>query len=583
MKHKIFISPWMIIGASLVLITIVGFLGVVNYNRDKEQMGTLLKEKGATLIRSFEAGTRTGMKGIMGKMGVFANEIHLQVLLEETAGQPDISYISIVDSSGIILAHNKKSLIGKIFVASDILEILSPSNLPQWRIVGQEKGIKYFEVYKTFLPVFDHPGHDHKDWENSVRTQKIMDPTNRPYIFIGMDITPFEIAMREDLKHNIVMAAIIFSLGLAGVVSLFWAQNYTRSHKLLQDTQKFASEIVTHLPVGILVMDTRYRVIYSNAVAWNLLGTNDLAVQGMDAKELLPENVWSLYDRIKSGQSVAEKEVLLFPKKSKPVPVAVSATDIHGEDGNYIGFMFVFKDLTEIRELEIKTQRIEKLATVGNLAAGIAHEIRNPLSSIKGYVTYFGSLFEDNSENKQAANLMAEEVDRVNRVISELLEFARPSDLKFKKIKVRDLIDHSMRIVTHEAETAGIHIKKNIKPVLPDLKADPDRLTQVLLNLYLNAIQAMAEGGNLIVQAEKKGSSIIINVSDTGAGISVENLKHIFDPYFTTKNKGTGLGLAIAHKIIENHNGFIQVESTENYGTTISMSLPITGEKENSI
>lgn len=582
MKHKILISPWMIIGASLVLITIVGFLGVVNYNRDKEQMGTLLKEKGATLIRSFEAGTRTGMKSLKGKMGVFANEIHLQVLLEETAGQPDISYISIVDSSGIILAHNKKSLIGKFFVSSDILEMLSPSNLSQWRIVGQEKGIKYFEVYKTFLPVFD-PGHDQKDGKNSVRTQKIMDTTNRPYIFIGMDIAPFEIAMREDLKHNIVMAAIIFSLGLAGVVSLFWAQNYTRSHKLLQDTRKFASEVVTHLPVGILVMDTRYRVIYSNAVAWNLLGTNDLAVQGVDAKELLPENVWSLYDRIKSGQSVAEKEVLFFPEKSKPVPVAVSATDIHGEDGNYIGFMFVFKDLTEIRELEIKTQRIEKLATVGNLAAGIAHEIRNPLSSIKGYVTYFGSLFEDNSENKQAANLMAEEVDRVNRVISELLEFARPSDLKFKKIIVRDLIDHSIRIVTHEAETAGIHITKNIKPDLPDLKADPDRLTQVLLNLYLNAIQAMAEGGNLIVQAEKKGSSIIMNVSDTGAGIPVENLNHIFDPYFTTKNKGTGLGLAITHKIIENHNGFIQVESIENHGTTISLSLPITGEKENPI
>jgi two-component system sensor histidine kinase HydH len=154
MKSKIHLSPWMTIGISLVLITVVGFLGVVNYNRDKEQMGQLLKEKGAALIRSFEAGTRTGMMGMMGKMGVFANEIHLQVLLEETAGQSDISYISIVDSSGLILAHNKKSLIGKNFVTSDILEILSPSNLPQWRIVGQEKGIKYFEVYKTFLPVF---------------------------------------------------------------------------------------------------------------------------------------------------------------------------------------------------------------------------------------------------------------------------------------------------------------------------------------------------------------------------------------------------------------------------------------------
>lgn len=583
MKHKIHISPWMIIGASLLLITIVGFLGVVNYNRDKEQMGTLLKEKGAALIRSFEAGTRTGMKGMMGKMGVFANEIHLQVLLKETAGQSDISYISIVDSSGIILAHNKSSLIGENFIDMDILETLSPSHLPQWRIAGQENGVKYFEVYKTFLPVFDHPGHDHIDWESSVTTRKIMDPTNRPYIFIGMDIAPFEIAMREDLKHNIVMAAIIFSLGLAGVISLFWAQNYTRSRKLLQDTRKFASEVVSHLPVGILVMDIRYRVIYSNAVAWNLLGTNELAVQGVDAKELLPNNIWSLHDRIKAGQPVAEKEIRLLREKSSSTPVAVSATNIHGEDGNYIGFMFVFKDLTEIRVLENRTQRIEQLATVGNLAAGIAHEIRNPLSSIKGYVTYFGSLFEDSSENRKAADLMAEEVDRVNRVISELLEFARPPDLKLKEIKVSDLIVHSIRIVSHEAETVGIQITPMIAPGLPYLMADLDRLTQVLLNLYINAIQAMTKGGKLIVRADLQGPNLVIDVSDTGTGISLKNLKHIFDPYFTTKNSGTGLGLAIAHKIVENHNGFIQARSTENSGTTISIVLPIIGEKENPI
>jgi two-component system sensor histidine kinase HydH len=161
---------------------------------------------------------------------------------------------------------------------------------------------------------------------------------------------------------------------------------------------------------------------------------------------------------------------------------------------------------------------------------------------------------------------MAEEVDRVNRVISELLEFARPSDLRFKEIKVRDLIDHSIRIVTHEAETIGIQITKNIESDLPQLMVDPDRLTQVLLNLYINAIQAMAEGGNLQVQAGKKVSYLF---------------KHIFDPYFTTKNKGTGLGLAIAHKIVENHNGFIQVKSLENSSTTITLALPLTGEKEN--
>jgi two-component system sensor histidine kinase HydH len=564
----------MTIGASLVLMSVVAFLGIVNYNRDKERMGTLLEEKGAALIRSFEAGTRTGMMGMMGKMGVFASESHLQILLEETADQSDIFYIGIVDRSGVILAHNKRALVGKKFVDSDLLEDLSPSLVPKWRLVEQENKIKYFEVYKTFLPVLN-PEHEHTDKENSISARKVLDPDNRPYIFIGMNIEPFENAMAEDLNHNIVMAAIIISLGIAGVISLFWAQNYTRSHKLLRDTQIFASEVVSHLPVGILVMDTQYRIIYTNAGAWNLLGTNEEALKGMNAKVLLPGNIWSLHDMIKSGQPVAEKEITLLGKGSKPVPVAVSATNIHGENGKYIGFMFVLKDLTEIRELEVKTQRAEKLATVGNLAAGIAHEIRNPLSSIKGYVTYFGSLFEAGSDNRKAADLMTKEVDRVNRVISELLEFARPSDLKFRKIKVMDLMDHSLRIVAYEAKSANIRVIKHIDPELPLLDADLGRLTQVLLNLYINAIQAMKNGGELRVQAGKKGSNLIISVSDTGQGIGIEEQKHIFDPYFTTKNQGTGLGLAIAYKIVENHNGSIQVKSREKSGTTVSLVLPI--------
>jgi len=439
MQSKIHISPWMTIGTSLVLMGIVIYLGVVNYHRDKERMGTLLEEKGVALIRSFEAGTRSGM------MGGDADELHLQILLKETAALPDISYIAIVDRSGIILAHNIKSLIGTKFLDKDILNSLITSSTPRWRIVEHKNKIKYFEVYKIFLPVLKHGEHGYPACKSSMETKKILNPGKRPYIFIGMNVVHFEKAMAEDLRHNIVMAAIIVSLGIAGVISLFWAQSYTRSKKLLLDTQK--------------------------------------------------------------------------------------------------------------------------LAAVGNLAAGIAHEVRNPLSSIKGYVTYFGSLFEAGSDNRKAADLMAEEVDRVNRVISELLEFARPSDLRFRQIKVMDLMDHSLRIVSHEAKTANIKIIKNIPGDLPAVNADSDRLNQVLLNLYINAIQAMEKGGTLKVQAKKKGPNLIIDISDTGKGMDLKTQKHIFDPYFTTKNKGTGLGLAIAHKIVENHNGSIQVTSTRDSGT----------------
>lgn len=580
MLKKFHISPWMTIGTSLFLMVVVAFLGIVNYNRDKERMGTLLKEKGAALIRSFEAGARTGMMGVMGHNGLFANEIHLQILLEETAGQPDISYISIVDKAGMIQAHNDRRLVGTRFITQKELASLSLSDEPEWRLVEHENGETYFEVFKTFLPIMEHFGHIHKHWETGNTSKRILNPSLRPYIFIGMNTVHFQEAMSKDYHHNIVMAAIILALGIAGVVSLFWAHNYTRSQRLLLDARKFASEVVTNLPVGIIVVDPQYRILYSNDLAGALLRKPDALVKGRRSKELIPDSIWGLHDRVLSGLIVAEKEVTLHNESGKNVPVAVSATHIRGEDGSVSGSMFVLKDLTEIRELELKSQRIEKLATIGNLAAGIAHEVRNPLSSIKGYVTYFGTLFEDGSDNRKAADLMAEEVDRVNRVISELLEFARPSDLRFTEFNIEDLIDQSIRVVRHEAGIAGVEISKRIDPDLPALNADIDRMTQVMLNLYINAIQAMKDGGLLSVSVRKTKAAMMIKVEDTGNGISGKALKQIFDPYFTTKNNGTGLGLAIAHKIIENHNGTIEVASREGIGTSIAISLPINNGKE---
>lgn len=572
MKRQIHISPWMIIGISLVLIAVVGFLGVVNYNRDKEQMGALLKEKGAALIRSFEAGTRTGMMGMMANSYLPSGEAHLRILLKETADQPDISYIIIVDRSGEILAHNDVARIGKRFEDPGVLGALSPSDQPEWRIVRHKGGRKYFEVYKTFLPLFEHPGHLHRPGGTDAAKDKIFRRGTRPFIFIGMDISPFEAAMEEDFRHNLVMAAIIFSLGLAGVISLFWAQNYTRSRKLLEDTRKLASEVVSNLPVGILVMNADYAVIYSNELAWDLLGTDRSL--GRDARTFLPGHMLALHERVKAGKQMAEQEILLRSEDETPVPAAISAADIHGRDGTYIGFLFVIKDLTELRALEARTQRVEKLAAIGNMAAGIAHEIRNPLSSIKGYVTFFGSLFDADSENRKAAGLMAEEVDRVNRVITELLEFAKPSDLKLEKTDLNAVIAHSLKIVAHDAEAAKVGIVVKVPDSLPKADADADRLSQVLLNLYLNAFQAMPGGGELTVRARAESGAVIIEVLDTGTGIDPALVQQIFDPYFTTKSTGTGLGLAIAHKIIENHGGYIRARPGEGRGTCMVITLP---------
>ena len=418
-------------------------------------------------------------------------------------------------------------------------------------------------------------------WMKGLPMNQIIDPGNRPVIFIGMDVRPFEAAIKEDIHNSAITVAVILFLGLAGVVSLFWAQSYTRSRRLLQDTKAFASETIKNLPMGIIVVNKNSEINYINDSACFLLGTLFSDAEKEKAMDLLPGEIWQLRDNVSTGKPIVEKELVLKTIKGKSAPVNVSVTDIIGEQGDFIGFVFVLKDLSQIKALEIKIQRKEKLAALGTLAAGIAHEVRNPLSSIKGYATFFASLFEKESENQKAALIMAQEVDRVDRVISELLEFARPAQLKLEETDIAQFIHNSLRIINHETEAAGINVITKLDEPLPVLKIDPDRFIQVLLNLYINAIHAMESGGDLTVKAGARKNAMVFEICDTGTGISPEVQANIFNPYFTTKKKGTGLGLAIVYKIIESHNGTIHIESIDGKGTIFIISIPINTDQRN--
>jgi two-component system sensor histidine kinase HydH len=219
--------------------------------------------------------------------------------------------------------------------------------------------------------------------------------------------------------------------------------------------------------------------------------------------------------------------------------------------------------------------RSRRLASVGRLAAGVAHEIRNPLSSIKGFATYFKEKYHNFSEGAQTAEIMIQEVDRLNRVVSQLLEFAKPVKVSAKPVNVRKLLEDSLRLIEKQIQGKNIKIEKTFSPEVEDAFIDSDKINQVLLNLYLNAIDAMEKGGTITVDLKphewKKGIEIIIK--DTGSGISEKDLPNIFDPYFTTKPEGTGIGLAIVHNIIEAHNAEIKVESLPGKGSTFTILI----------
>jgi two-component system sensor histidine kinase HydH len=247
------------------------------------------------------------------------------------------------------------------------------------------------------------------------------------------------------------------------------------------------------------------------------------------------------------------------------------------ETGAFVGYVVLFRDLSEIQRLKEEVARNQRLAAVGRLAAGVAHEIRNPLSSIKGFATYFKERYREVPQDQKTAEIMIQEVDRLNRVIGQLLEFARPMSIRKTKESIPKIIRQTLKLVEGDARRRGIELRTNIPADFPKVMFDADKIKQVLMNLYLNGIEAMANGGTLTAEVWKdnRNQNAVIAIEDTGEGISMQNLPHVFDPFFTTKPSGTGLGLAIVHKTIESHGGEIKVEGRPGGGTRFTFWLPL--------
>jgi two-component system sensor histidine kinase HydH len=241
-----------------------------------------------------------------------------------------------------------------------------------------------------------------------------------------------------------------------------------------------------------------------------------------------------------------------------------------------MGSVLLIRDLREIRELQEKVRRGERLASLGRLAAGVAHEIRNPLSSIRGFAQYFRNRFKDQKEELEYASIMVKEVDRLNRVITELLDFARPKEPRREPHSLEEILDHTLEVLRPELAKKKAEVEKGYESELPLARVDRDQLSQALLNLLINSLEAMEEGGKVRVGLRREGrDSLRVSISDTGKGIPGEDLEKVFEPFFSTKRKGTGLGLAIVHQIVESHGGHIRVESKEGEGTDFQIVLPI--------
>ena len=229
----------------------------------------------------------------------------------------------------------------------------------------------------------------------------------------------------------------------------------------------------------------------------------------------------------------------------------------------------------ELKKTQEELKRAERLKAVGTLAAGMAHEIKNPLTSIKTFTEYLPIKHNDPVFLEKFHKIVSGEVNKINDIVQQLLDFSKPKILKLEQSSIHEIIDQTLSFLNNDIIKHSIEVRKNYDVSLSPLNIDHSQMQQVFLNLFLNAIDAIGKGGKLTITTKSNSFDVEITISDTGKGIPKKDLEHIFDPFYTTKETGTGLGMSIVYGIIKEHTGSITVRSEENTGTEVTIRLPV--------
>jgi PAS domain S-box-containing protein len=358
----------------------------------------------------------------------------------------------------------------------------------------------------------------------------------------------------------------------------------------VQNAKIYNEILLQNLTTGVIAAAADGRITVFNNEAEQIIGSKakDLLEHSI---EELPASIRELVqETLKSTERPANRELVLDSAEGGVV-VRASSSIFHGQQGEMLGVLVVLTDITALKRLELQIRRSDRLASLGTLSAGMAHEIKNPLVSIKTFAQLLPERYQDSDFRETFSNLIGHEIDRIDSLVNQLLRFARPAKPLLKPMHVHTVLEKSLQLVGHRLYQKEIKLTRSWRADVDTIRADADQLEQVFLNFFLNAMDAMKRGGEMVVSTEicpanewvaaVTGSNgdvdelLRITIRDNGEGIRNEDIPHVFDPFFTTKDYGTGLGLSVVHGIIQEHAGQIEVESELSKGTAFHILLPL--------
>ena len=351
----------------------------------------------------------------------------------------------------------------------------------------------------------------------------------------------------------------------------------------------YAVTVLDSVGDGVIVVSQEGLVTLMNPAAEEMTGRSRSQVLGARFRESFRAEA-VLVDMVErtaaSGVSLSDQDNVVLNASGRGIPANATTFPLLRANGEAIGVILTLRDLTSIRELEAAVRQADRLSTLGTLAAGLAHEIKNPLGGIKGAAQLLERELDPGSDLLEYPRVMIREAERIDKIIRQLLELASPKGPRFTPVNLHMILGDIILLQREAAGSREVSVSTGFDPSIPPIMGDESLLTQVFLNLIRNALEAMPEGGRLSVTSrvlaeyqlarnESRSRMVAIDVVDTGMGISGENLAKVGTPFFSTKDGGTGLGLAICQKIVAEHRGMLKIESKQGLGTKISVLLPM--------
>ena len=349
--------------------------------------------------------------------------------------------------------------------------------------------------------------------------------------------------------------------------------------------------ILENIDRAVIAFNQAGRITLFNPAAEALIERSSRQMIGRKYQDLFKSQETLLYlikVALDEGRPITNDEGLyLHRSNSEPLFVNAYAAPIYANQGDQDGAVMIIRDLSQIKELEGTLRRADRLSMLGTLAAGLAHEIRNPLGGIKGAAQLLSMELTEESPLQDYTNIMVKEVERINFIIEELMDLGNPRPPEIGEVDLSKVLDDILLLQREAAPDQNIKFILKLDPSIPPVQGDEDLLTRLFLNLIKNAREAIFHEGEVLIETRiasnyhmtgpgRRSSPMVdITISDTGCGIAQEEMDRIFTPYFTTKSKGSGLGLAISQKIIEDHYGLLKIESSPGEGTTMIVSLPL--------